>query len=67
MVYKVKANKIDSSLIDKVKKSFGEKEVYIIDENELKLMSSVSNIEEGKNLITFTPEQFDKLVAKKLN
>ena len=67
VVYKVKANKIDTLLIEKVKKSFGDKEVYIIDDNELKLMSSISNIEVGKNLISFTAEQFDRLVEKKLS
>lgn len=66
MVYKVKANTIDSSLIEKIKKSFGEREVYIVDENELQLLTSISNIEEGKNLISFSPDEFDTLVEKQL-
>jgi len=66
MVYKVKANTIDKELLEKIKKSFGDEEIFILNQNELTLLKSITDIENGKNLIEFTEEEFDKLNEKLL-
>jgi len=67
MVYKIKANKIDDSFINEIKKAFGKEEIIILDKNELKLLKAIEDIENGRNLISFTAEEFDKYSQEKLN
>ena len=67
MVYKIKANKINDSFIEKIKKSFGQNEIFILDENELTLLKSIEDIENGRSLVSFNEEEFEEHYQKKLH